>query len=224
MFRPPRAAFSNTTGVLCDYQISMVSMIPLQGALRLKDATDLPPHITRGQYLSMVDIARTKHDMGPGKRYVHMQRCIRDPILLRLMWETGGRVSDIADARISDFDFGRRLLNLRVKKTKKVNAIPLEEGTLLDISSHGEYLLAGQTMFGVNRWQIWNIVKEYGADAGLKVHPHMFRHGLAIHLLEQGVPIPVISARLGHSSVLTTMRYYLVITPEVQRQFVAGKV
>ena len=47
----------------------------------------------------------------------------------------------------------------------------------------------------------------------------MFRHGLAIYLLENNVPIPIISARLGHSSVLTTMRYYLVITPEVQRQF-----
>ena len=50
------------------------------------------------------------------------------------------------------------------------------------------------------------------------------RHGLAIHLLNQNVPIPIISDRLGHSSVLTTMRYYLVITPEMQRQFVAGKV
>ena len=200
----------------------MVAMIPLQGALRLKDATDLPPHITRAQYLSMVDIARTKHDIGPGKRYVHMQRCVRDPILLRLMWETGGRVSDIADARISDFDFGRRLLNLRVKKTKKVNAIPLEEGTLLDISSYMPGHFAEhpkEPLFGINRWQVWNIVKEYGRDIGIDAHPHMFRHGLAIYLLNCNVPIPIISARLGHSSVLTTMRYYLVITPEIQRQF-----
>ncbi len=67
-------------------------------------------------------------------------------------------------------------------------------------------------------------MREYGRDIDMDVHPHMFRQGLAIHLLNQNVPIPIISARLGHSSVLTTMRYYLVITPEVQRQFVAGKV
>ena len=195
-----------------------------QGALRLKEYDQLPPHITREQYLRLLDAVDRKYSSaGQWAKKARYFRD-RDKLLLRLMWETGGRVSDIADARISDFDFGRRLLNLRVKKTKKVNAIPLEEGTLLDISSHGEYLLDGRTMFGVNRWQIWNIVREYGSDAGLKVHPHMFRHGLAVHLLEQGVPIPVISARLGHSSVLTTMRYYLVITPEVQRQFVAGKV
>ncbi|MDG6993710.1 MAG: site-specific integrase [Nitrososphaerota archaeon] len=51
----------------------------------------------------------------------------------------------------------------------------------------------------------------------------MFRHWLAIHLLESKVPIPIISARLGHSSILATLRYYLIVTPEVQRQFVMGK-
>ena len=59
--------------------------------------------------------------------------------------------------------------------------------------------------------------------AQMRSQPHMFRHGLSIHLLESNVPIPIISARLGHSNILTTPRYYLVITPEVQRQFVAGK-
>jgi integrase/recombinase XerD len=48
----------------------------------------------------------------------------------------------------------------------------------------------------------------------------MFRHGLAIHLLQNGVPIPVIAARLGHASIKTTMETYLVITPELQRKFV----
>ena len=199
----------------------MSSMIPLQGALRLKGADELPPHITRNEYLQMLEVARTKHALGPGKDYVHMARSVRDPLLLRLMWETGGRVSDIADIRAGDFDFGRRLLNLRVKKTQKLNPMPLEEGTLLDVSNFRQQPY-GEPVFGINRWQIWNIVKEYGRDIDLDVHPHMFRHGLAIHLLNQNVPIPIISARLGHSSVLTTMRYYLVITPEIQRQFIAG--
>lgn len=67
-------------------------------------------------------------------------------------------------------------------------------------------------------------MREYGRDIRIDVHPHMFRHGHVIHLLNQNVSIPIILARLGHSSVLMTLRYYLVITPEVHRQFVAGKV
>jgi 2-polyprenyl-6-methoxyphenol hydroxylase-like FAD-dependent oxidoreductase len=38
-----------------------------------------------------------------------------------------------------------------------------------------------------------------------------------------GILYRAVCDRLGHASVLTTMRYYLVITPEVQRQFIAGR-
>ena len=202
----------------------MASMIPLGGALRLKSSEELPPHITREQYLEMVETAKKKHDSDGYTRrtYVHLVRGRRDPLLLRMMWETGGRVSDVADMCLDDFDFKRRILRLRVKKTRRVNEIPLEEGTLLDVSSYMPGHFAEhpkEPLFGINRWQIWNIVREYGQDIGIDAHPHMFRHGLAIYLLNNNVPIPIISARLGHSSVLTTMRYYLVITPEIQRQF-----
>ena len=58
-------------------------------------------------------------------------------------------------------------------------------------------------------------------ETGLRdIHPHKFRHGLAIHLLQQGVPIPVISARLGHASVYVTMSMYMKVTPEIQAEMV----
>ena len=53
------------------------------------------------------------------------------------------------------------------------------------------------------------------------LHPHMFRHGLAIYLLSRGVPLQVIAARLGHSNLFITQKSYLVITPEIQRQLTA---
>jgi integrase len=55
----------------------------------------------------------------------------------------------------------------------------------------------------------------------MAIHPHMLRHGLAIYLLSQNVPLPVIAARLGHSNVFITQKSYLVITPELQRSMTA---
>ena len=135
----------------------MASMIPLGGALRLKSSEELPPHITREQYLEMVETAKKKHDSDGYTRrtYVHLVRGRRDPLLLRMMWETGGRVSDIANLCLNDFDFSRRLLRLRVKKTGRVNEIPLEEGTLLDVSSYMPGHFAEhpkEPLFGINRW------------------------------------------------------------------------
>ncbi|MDG6935168.1 MAG: site-specific integrase, partial [Nitrososphaerota archaeon] len=105
---------------------------------------------------------------------------------------------------------------------KNTNTIPLDDGLLLEVSNYLRNYAVGGKLCDFSKVQAWKIVRAYGRETGIDVHPHMFRHGLAIHLLENNVPIPIISARLGHSNVLTTMRYYLVITPEVQRQFMQG--
>ena len=196
-----------------------------QSVLRLKEYDELPPHITRLDYLSLLDAV--------DKRYEHPSKWAekaawfhdRDRLLLRLMWETGGRIGDILAIKPGDFDFRRKVLNLSVKKRKNVNVIPLDDSTLLEVSTFLRTFNPDnqRPLFDFSKVAAWKILKKYGAMTGISVHPHMFRHGLAIHLLESNVPIPIISARLGHANILTTLRYYLVITPEVQRQFVAGK-
>jgi integrase len=71
----------------------------------------------------------------------------------------------------------------------------------------------------LSRYGAYNKIKKWGVKyLGFPIHPHMLRHGLAIYLLSQNVPIPVIAARLGHSSMFVTQASYLVITPEIQRE------
>ena len=48
-------------------------------------------------------------------------------------------------------------------------------------------------------------VAEAVGIAGL--HPHALRHTAATIDIDQGTPLPIIQAKLGHASVLTTMRY-----------------
>ena len=201
----------------------MQGMMPYaQGALRLKEYDQLPPHITREQYLNLLNAVERKYSSaGQWAKKAKYYRD-RDKLLLRLMWETGGRIGDILNIVPGNFDFDRKVLNLGVKKRKNTNTIPLDDGLLLEVSNYLRNYAVGGKLCDFYKVQAWKIVRAYGRETGIDVHPHMFRHGLAIHLLENNVPIPIISARLGHSNVLTTMRYYLVITPEVQRQFMQG--
>ncbi len=185
--------------------------------------TSCPQHITRAQYLDMPDAVERKHSAaGQWAKKVRYYRD-RDKLLLRLMRETGGRIGDILNIAPVDFDFDRKILNLKVRKGRNVNSILLGDGILLDVSNYLRNYNPGAKLCDFSKVQGRKIVRQYCRLTGIDAHPHMFRHGLAIHLLENNVPIPIISARLGHSGALTTIRYYLAITPEVQRQFIAGK-
>ena len=57
--------------------------------------------------------------------------------------------------------------------------------------------------------QVYNIVSKAARVAGIgrNVTPHWFRHSNASHALDNGAPIHVVAASLGHKSIMTTMRY-----------------
>jgi integrase len=57
---------------------------------------------------------------------------------------------------------------------------------------------------------VHKLVRRYGLDAGIAerlCHPHALRAYWATVLLEDGMPVHVVSARLGHADLRTTGRY-----------------
>ncbi|MEM3265030.1 MAG: tyrosine-type recombinase/integrase [Thermoplasmata archaeon] len=166
---------------------------------------DLPPHITLQQVIQLVD--KTKND--------------RDRLLIHLLWETGGRINDILNIKVENIDFYKKILSLYVNKNNKVLEVPLTSDLLLNISNYmNSNNIKNGYLFTITRQRAWQIIKKSGREIGIyNLHPHMFRHGLAVHMLTHGVPIPIISKRLGHSTTKITMDYYMVITPEMQAQF-----
>jgi site-specific recombinase XerD len=59
---------------------------------------------------------------------------------------------------------------------------------------------------------IYKIVRRHGARfdnprTTRRLSPHIFRHTVAVHLLEAGVEVNVIRGWLGHADLTTTNRY-----------------
>ncbi len=190
--------------------------------IQVKTENDLPQHITFEQFKKVYDNLSGL-----------------DQLLWSLLWETGGRITAVLSIRWLDFNVNVKELKLLVQKKKKYTTIkiPLSNALLNDLRNYMIYAKpdsqdyvfktdsykrmkskAGRLTRQGAYYKIQGWGKEY---LGIIIHPHMLRHGLAIYLLAQGVPIPVISARLGHSNIFITQKSYLVITTELQRQMTA---
>src|SRR5699024_1705076 len=52
--------------------------------------------------------------------------------------------------------------------------------------------------------------------------PHSFRHSIAVHMLEPGIPLPVIKNFIGHTSIETTM-IYATVSEDLMNRYLKEK-
>lgn len=160
---------------------------------------------------------------------------IRDNALLQLMYNSGGRAQELADLRICDIRFDAPATVTLTGKGGKTRIIPLWEDTVEAIrhylNSREQALIQSEHLFlnvrgqPMTRFGIWRRVEKLALKAayccpslrGRRITPHVYRHTIALHLLESGVDIVVVQEWLGHSDLKTTSQY-LEVSIERKRE------
>ena len=148
---------------------------------------------------------------------------LRDRALLMLLYNSGARAQEMADLRVGDVDLGGPLRVRLHGKGDKWRSCPLWPETAevlkqLETVSSGDKtapLLASRQHKPLTRFGIYKLVKRHTAALRCTspnpkhcgVSPHVFRHSLAVRLLEEGIEENVIRGWLGHVSLDTTHRY-----------------
>lgn len=147
----------------------------------------------------------------------------RDRVMLATLYNTGARVSELIDMRISDFLPGPSAA-VRIRgKGRKERSVPLWPTTAAQLrrwlrerpGAPEAPLFPNRSGRPLTRTSVTErlllavqaAAKHHPELAKRRVSPHVFRHSIAMHLLQAGVDITVIALWLGHESPATTHMY-----------------
>jgi len=116
---------------------------------------------------------------------------LRDYLILRVLLESGSRVSELAALTPGDLEPHNQVINVINGKGNESRRAYIDSSTMDLLCSYISHTQTPDncTIFGIKTNQMRNIVKRYGALVGINIHPHTFRHSFAIHLIRNGVDL-----------------------------------
>ena len=146
---------------------------------------------------------------------------LRDRAMIELLYASGLRISELANARLENFNFEQRVVRV-TGKGNKTRLVPVgrkacealaaylstERPKLVKPRSSSEIFLSERGT-KLTTARLWQIVKKHAQRAGLEknVYPHLLRHSFATHLLSNGADLRIIQEMLGHADISTTQVY-----------------
>jgi len=139
----------------------------------------------------------------------------RTGLMMRVLLETGARVSAFVKVRVEDISFRDLEIRLRETKGDKPRDVPILSSLANELRLHvGDretgWLFRSRQEGHYSKRRVQQIVKEVAEEAGIqkRVYPHLLRHTVAQRLADEGMREELLQQFLGHEAPETTQRYY----------------
>jgi integrase/recombinase XerD len=147
---------------------------------------------------------------------------VRNRAMLETMYACGLRVSELITLRQRDVLRDVEIIRVFGKGSKE-RIVPIGSealawiaqyqqhgrGALIKHAQTDDVLFLSSRGSKLSRMSVWKIIQEACTRANITqhVHPHMFRHSFATHLLEGGADLRAVQEMLGHADIATTQIY-----------------
>ena len=147
---------------------------------------------------------------------INAPKAQRDRILLRLLYSTGMRVSEVCGLqwRHVNTNKGNGVITVYGKgdKTRFVTISPAMHQTLVSIkpltAEPTDFVFTSQRSDQMDESAVFRIVKAAGKAVGVPgLSPHWLRHAHASHALDRGAKVATVKETLGHSNIAITNNY-----------------
>jgi integrase len=174
----------------------------------------------------------------------YSNKALVDPVLFRVLYDAGLRVSEALNLNLSDLDAAARTLRIRDSKNGEGRTIPItaQLSATLDAylaAAHPAPEPSDHVFYGravgrpINQSTLYTRFRGYLADAGIPhfaggPHPHSLRHGFAVANLRRwsaggadlAVMLPYLACYMGHADLRGT-QYYLRLTADAYPEVMA---
>ncbi len=147
------------------------------------------------------------------KDFLNAFDSFRDKLIVRFILLTGCRVGEVANLRVEDIDFDKRIIKIvdhGKYEIKKQRIVPIDKVTCDMLK---EFIGERKTgsVFNLSVRAIQKIIKKGALKSKIpycdKITPHKLRHTMAIYWITKGGDLRTLQRILGHNSIKTTEIY-----------------
>lgn len=144
----------------------------------------------------------------------------RNLLIIRMLYATGVRVSELVNIKVSDIDINDRTIRIFGKgskerivvfgnNTKDILELYLNSGRYKLSSRDNDYLFLNKDGCRLSDRYVRKIIDDIIFKASITMHvsPHMLRHTFATDMLNNGADLVSVKEMLGHESLNTTSIY-----------------
>lgn len=144
---------------------------------------------------------------------------VRDKAIMELFYSSGLRLSELVGLDVLDIDLADRTVRV-LGKGSKGRVVPVGKHAIeaithwlrerTSVATIGNTaLFVGKRGERINPRSVQKLVAAWARRQGLgvHVHPHMFRHSFATHILESSQNLRGVQELLGHANIATTQIY-----------------
>lgn len=151
------------------------------------------------------------------RRFFAAIRDKRDRALFLIAYRHGLRASEVALLMKAEYQAKAQKLMIHRVKGSISGVHPLQPDEARILKSYLNIrldeipaLFISRNLTPISRYQLLELMRHYGAAAGLPKEKHQFkvlRHSIATHLLEAGADLRFVQDWLGHSNIQNTVIY-----------------
>jgi len=197
--------------------------IPLSANLfrvtRPTPSQPLPKHLDEASYQLILET-------------MMLQTADLDDCILHRTWfltlaQTGIRLSELLDLRVSDLDLPSSRLFIHETKNDEGRVVFLTPALVHHLQSYLTWRPSASTdhlfltLLGspLTPWFIQTRCRRWGATCNITFSPHRLRHTFATRLINYGLPLESIRSLLGHKTLAVTQQYARLHDDTIRLQF-----